>query len=147
MKYARIENGLVAEIIDSVITIDGREVPLAERYHPDFIAQLVAYDPANPHELPTAPAATVEQRIAALLRHVDARLNAGAATRRYDSIVTASLRAGYPGPFHDEGVAFATWMDATYARCYEILAQWKAGEIEEPTAAELIAMLPVLELP
>ncbi|KQP39683.1 hypothetical protein [Pseudorhodoferax sp. Leaf274] len=90
---------------------------------------------------------TVEQRIALLLRHVDAHLNAGAALRRYDSIITASLRAGYPGPFHDEGVVYATWMDATYARCYEILAQWEAGEIAEPTAAELLAMLPPLELP
>lgn len=102
--------------------------------------------PATP-EAPQPEPLTVEQRIAALLRHVDAHLNAGAATRRYDSIVTASLRAGYPGPFHDEGVAFATWMDATYARCYEILAQWEAGEIAEPTAAELIAMLPALGLP
>lgn len=98
-------------------------------------------------EVPEPPEPTAEQRIAALLRVVDAHLNAGAATRRYDSITTASIRAGYPGPFHDEGVAFATWMDATYARCYEILAQWEAGEIAEPTAAELIAMLPLLELP
>ena len=102
------------------------------------------------HGMPSVhvpPPPSVEERIALLLRHVDAHLNAGAALRRYDSIVTASLRAGYPGPFRAEGVAFATWMDATYARCYEILAQWEAGEIAEPTAAELIAMLPVLELP
>ena len=93
------------------------------------------------------PQASVAGRIAALLREVDAHLDAGAAIRRYDSIATASLRAGYPGPFHDEGVAYATWMDATYARCYEILAQWEAGEIAEPTAAELIDMLPLLGLP
>lgn len=100
-------------------------------------------EPGVPEPLPP----TTEQRIAVLLAHVDAHLNAGAALRRYDSIITAALRAGYPGPFHDEGVAYATWMDATYARCYEILAQWEAGDIEEPTAAELIGMLPALELP
>ncbi len=103
----------------------------------------ISAEPEQPQVEPPG----VEQRIAALLRRVDAHLNAGAALRRYDSIITASLRAGYPGPFHDEGVVYATWMDATYAKCYEILAQWEAGEIAEPTADELIAMLPVLVLP
>lgn len=122
------------------------EVPAGQYAAAEAGAWVLRDIPLEP-EAPQPEPLTAEQRIAALLRHVDAHLNAGAAIRRYDSIVTASLRAGYPGPFHDEGVAFATWMDATYARCYEILAQWEAGEIAEPTAAELIAMLPALGLP
>jgi hypothetical protein len=93
------------------------------------------------------PSPTIERRIADLLIAVDAHLNAPARAKGYDSIRSAALRAGYPGPFHDEGMAFATWMDATYATCYQLLAQWQAGQLEEPRPSELISMLPVLELP
>ena len=94
------------------------------------------------------PGLTLEQRQAALLSAVDAHLNAAARMRRYDSIVTAALRAALPAsPFHEEGVAFGTWMDLVYAKCYEVLAKVQAGEIEEPDEAELIAMLPALQLP
>jgi hypothetical protein len=44
-------------------------------------------------------------------------------------------------------VAFGTWMDLVYAKCYEVLAQVKADEIAEPTTDELLAMLPALQLP
>jgi hypothetical protein len=93
------------------------------------------------------PELMLEQRIDALYIAVNAHLNAAAGARRYDSIHTAALRAGYPGPFHDEGMAFATWMDAVNAKCYEVLAQFQAGVIAEPTWDELLVMLPVLELP
>lgn len=53
--YARIVDGRVAEIIPEIITVDGVDVPLAERYHPDFIAVLVEYDPANPPVPPVEP--------------------------------------------------------------------------------------------
>jgi len=77
----------------------------------------------------------------------DAHLNAAAKARSYDSIHTAALRAGFPGPFHDEGVAFATWMDAYNASGYQLMAQITAGEIVPPTIDEYIAMLPELVLP
>ncbi len=144
-QYARFDaEGQPIEIVDAIYDESGAEVPIDARYHPALGFR--PYDPANPPEGP-ATVISAPQRIATLLAAVDLWLNAGAALRRYSSIVTAALRAGYPGPFHAEGIAYATWMDATYARCYEILAQWEAGEIEEPTAAELIAMLPLLELP
>lgn len=94
------------------------------------------------------PGPTLEQRQAALLSAVDAHLNAAARARRYDSIINAALRAALPAsPFHAEGVAFGTWMDAVYAKCYQVLAQVQANEIAEPDEAQLIAMLPVLQLP
>lgn len=77
----------------------------------------------------------------------DKHLNDAAKARRYDSIHTAALRAGYPGPFHDEGVAFATWMDACNAAGYRILAEIESGERPALTIAEYIALLPALELP
>lgn len=98
---------------------------------------------ALPGELYSTPAPTLEQVQAALLTAVDQRLNDAAQAKGYDSIVTASLRAALPdSPFHDEGVAFGTWMDQTYAACYAILAQAQAGTRPIPTEAELMTVLP-----
>lgn len=77
----------------------------------------------------------------------DAHLNAAAKARRYDSIHTAALRAGYQGPFHDEGVAFASWMDSCNAIGYQIMAEIESGQRVAPTIDEYIAMLPELVLP
>lgn len=88
---------------------------------------------------PAPPLPTEEQFLVA----VDGLLNEGASRRGYDSIHTAALRAGYPGPFHDEGVAYATWMDTVYSTCYSILAQVKAGSQPPPaTTAALLGLLP-----
>ncbi len=54
--YARMSNGLVVEIIEPVLTDDGAELPIEQRFHPDFVAQLIVYDPDNP---PTPPAPPV----------------------------------------------------------------------------------------
>ena len=100
-----------------------------------------------PRELVAAPP-TFDQRKAVLLAAVDAHLNAMAKARGYDSIITAALRAALPAsPFHDEGVAFGTWMDLVYAKCYEMLALVVSGAMEEPTKDQLLALLPPLNLP
>lgn len=127
-----------------VLRDDGASIPIDDDNpdYADFVAWVAAGNVASP-----PPPPTIEQRIAALLAAVDKHLHDAAAAKRYDSIVTAALRAGYPGPFHDEGVAFATWMDATYAECYRLLAEWQAGQLAEPTPDQLIAMLPTLVLP
>ena len=77
----------------------------------------------------------------------DAHLNNAAKAKRYDSIHTAALRAGFPGPFHDEGVAFANWMDQCNAIGYQIMAEIESGQRVAPTIDEYIAMLPELVLP
>ncbi|MDM0024067.1 hypothetical protein [Variovorax saccharolyticus] len=141
--YARMIDGQVAQVITSAPDADGFVAPLDHRFPPEVLEQLVEFDPLKR----PIPPLSLEERIAALLAAVDLHLNQAARAKGYDGIVTAALRAGYPGPFHDEGVAFATWMDSVYATCYQLLAQWQAGELEEPTASELIAMLPALELP
>ncbi|SDO75797.1 hypothetical protein SAMN05216303_102279 [Rhodoferax sp. OV413] len=84
----------------------------------------------------------VQQRIGAFKAAISAYLDAAAKAKGYDNIVNAALRAAYPGPYHAEGVAFATWMDLTWQKSYELLAQWEAGSLSEPTTAELLAMLP-----
>lgn len=77
----------------------------------------------------------------------DAHLNTAAKSRKYDSIHTAALRAAYPGPWHDEGVAFATWMDACNVAGYAVLADVDAGNRPVPTIAEYLSELPALALP
>ena len=80
-------------------------------------------------------------------RAIQDHLDAQAQTRRYDNVKSAALRAGYPGPFHDEGVAAATWMDTCFALGYTILAEVQAGTRPMPTEAELIALLPPMVWP
>lgn len=88
-----------------------------------------------------------EQILTSLTQAMQAHLDAEAQTRRYDNIKSAALRAGYPGPFHDEGVAAATWMDTCFALGYAILAEVQAGTRPMPTEAELISLLPPMVWP
>lgn len=69
-------------------------------------------------------------------------MNEFANERYYDDIKSAALRAGYEGPFHAEGIKYATWMDNTWAAGYSILASVESGDIDPPTKEELLAMLP-----
>lgn len=80
----------------------------------------------------------------ALSDHLDKQAQA----RGYDTIHTASLRAALiDSPFHAEGVAYGTWMDACNSKGYLVLSQVQAGTITLPTVEQFIAMLPVLVLP
>jgi len=56
--------------------------------------------------------------------------------------VMCSLRAGYPGPFQQEGIAFGSWMDDCNAHGYTVMAAVQAGERPLPTWEELAAELP-----
>lgn len=97
--------------------------------------------------IPVPAVLTVQERVAVLLFKVDAHLNAAAKEKGYDDIKSAALRAAYLGPYHAEGMAFATWMDSVYAECYRLLAEFESGALAEPTAEQLIPMLPALDLP
>lgn len=93
---------------------------------------------------PTPPALSVAQYIAGMEINFDAQ----AQSRNYDNRTTCALRAGYPGPFHNEGMAFAQWMDASNARAYEILAAVQAGQRPAPVdVPALLAELPQLVWP
>lgn len=89
---------------------------------------------------------TQAQIIAALEAAVQAHLDGTAKAKGYDDIKSAALRAAYPGPFHGEGEAFATWMDACWAACYAVESDVAAGKRPIPTADALIAELPALSL-
>lgn len=80
--FARIVDGHVVEIIPAIATIDGVDFPIEERYHPDFIAQLVPYDTANPPAPPRAPVR--------LLADLIVDLQAAATAKRWE-IETAGI--------------------------------------------------------
>lgn len=160
MKYALIKNDTVIEYREYQTApecriVDGLPVlrPVVELPKPDFEPDLQRVDETvqifdNRVEVGwTVVALPAEQIEANLDRALMQHLHARAAERRYDSIHTATLRAGYPGPFQAQGVAYATWMDSCNAAAYQIMAEVKAGQRAIPTAAELLAEMPELVLP
>jgi hypothetical protein len=70
-----------------------------------------------------------------------------AQSKNYDSRITCALRAGYTGPYQQEGVAFAQWMDNCYSYTYQVLQEVSSGIRPQPTVQELLAELPVLTWP
>ena len=114
------------------------QVSLPAELSDEFIASmgLVATEP------PAPPPPTVADFDAALTRHLDATAQA----RRYDSRITCTLRAGYPGPFQAEGQAFALWMDACNLAAYTLLAEVQAGTrpLPENTQALIEALPPMV---
>lgn len=78
-----------------------------------------------------------------IVQAMDDLFNAVAHAKHYDNRVTCVLRAGYPGPFHAEGLAFATWMDNCNAAAYAMLQEVQGGTRQMPqTITEALALLP-----
>ena len=119
-------------------------IDVPDEIYRDLLGKQIEVGPDGMPREYVPPPPSMDDTAALLLRAVDERLNAAARLKGYDSIVTAALRAGYPGPFHDEGVVFAQWMDQTYAHCYAVLADVQAGRRPVPTEAELMAELPAV---
>ena len=71
-----------------------------------------------------------------------------ARTRNYDGILSAATYATSAVPkFKAEGQYAVEARDATWAKCYEVLAAVEAGSRPMPTLEELLAELPVLTWP
>ena len=97
--------------------------------------------------VPPAPP-SIEEQIAVFDAALVAHLDATARERRYDNRVTCGLRAGYPGPFQAEGMAFAGWMDQCNALAYQLLAEVVAGTRPMPDSPQaLIDLMPAMVWP
>lgn len=126
-----------------VPTTDSPEFP---NINPDYLVykQWLA-DGGVPE--PADPPPLVEQ-IALFDTALVAHLDATARERRYDNRVTCALRAGYPGPFQAEGIAFASWMDQCNALAYQLLAEVVVGTRPMPESPQaLIDLMPPMEWP
>lgn len=97
--------------------------------------------------VPPAPP-SIEEQIAVFDAALVAHLDATARERRYDNRITCALRAGYPGPFQAEGIAFASWMDQCNALAYQLLAEVFAGTRPLPESPQaLIDLMPAMVWP
>ena len=93
---------------------------------------------------PPTAGQTIEQYMAAVQGHLDTF----ARTRNYDSILSAATYATSTNPkFAVEGRYAVEARDATWSKCYEVLAAVEAGSRLMPTLDELLAELPVLTWP
>ena len=89
---------------------------------------------------------TEEQIQAHLTQVVQNYMDKTVQTRGYDNIHTACTYANSTDEtFKAEGTACVAWRDAVWRKCYDILAEVKAGTRAVPTAEELISELPKLE--
>jgi hypothetical protein len=91
---------------------------------------------------------TTEQIIAQYTGAVQQHLDAFARTRSYDGVLSAATYATSTVPkFKAEGQYAVEARDATWAKCYEVLAAVESGSRPMPTLEELLAELPTLTWP
>ena len=93
---------------------------------------------------PPTPEQIVAQYTAAVQKHLDDF----ARTLGYDGIMSACTYATSTVPkFKAEGQYAMEARDATWVKCYEVLAAVEAGSRPMPTLEELLTELPVLTWP
>lgn len=95
------------------------------------------------------PPLTADEIKTALSVAVQDHMDAAAKAAGYDDIKSAVTYAEEPAvaKFQAEGLAFRAWRSLVWAACYAVMADVETGARPVPTALELIAELPVLELP
>ena len=103
---------------------------------------------AEADALRAPPPPTVAEIIATYTAAIQKRLDDFARTRNYDGILSAATYATSQVPkFKAEGQYAVEARDATWAKCYEVLAAAEAGSRPMPTLDELLAELPTLTWP
>ena len=87
-----------------------------------------------------------EQRFKDIQNAVQAVLDGKAKEKNYDNgFAVASYALSTNDTFRSEAGKFIAWRDAVWAKCYQILDAYKAGEIEMPSVENVLAVLPELE--
>jgi hypothetical protein len=138
MRYVIIDNGVVSNVIEatedfatSIGAVQSDSAEIGDIYSNGVFSKA-------PPKMPS-----LADYDAALVAHLDAE----ARTHNYADRISAAVRAGYPGPFQQEGIAFATWMDTCNAIGYQMLADFQAGNIPQPTVQEVLDALPEMVWP
>lgn len=110
--------------------------------------KIISADKNGKPVLKDPPPPAAEQIIAQYDAAVQQRLDDFAKTRNYTNVMSAATYATSTVPkFKAEGQYAVEARDATWAKCYEILAAVEAGSRPMPTLDELLAELPVLTWP
>lgn len=95
-----------------------------------------------------ADAHSADEMIASVQQAVQQRLDDFARTRAYDGILSAATYAASAVPkFAAEGQYAVQARDATWAACYQIMADVQAGTRAMPSVEDVLAELPALEWP
>lgn len=91
---------------------------------------------------------TTDEIIASLTRAVQRHLDSAARAAGYDDIRTAVTYADEPAvsKFQHEGRAFRAWRSRVWSACNDVIAAAQSGQHAMPSADDLIAELPALQL-
>jgi hypothetical protein len=152
MFYSKSTGGFYTrEIHGAAIPTDAVEITTEE--HAALLegqsqGKIIAADENGRPVLIDPPPPTAEQIVAQYTAGVQRHLDDFARTRNYDGILSAATYATSQVPkFKAEGQYAVEARDATWAKCYEILAAVEAGSRPMLTLDELLAELPVLTWP
>jgi len=142
-QYKLTHENWVIRIADGA-RIATSDTPEAPNENPDYLEYKSWLDDGGePLPADVVPEEEAERLTAVLNGHLDAV----AGQRRYDNRFTCALRAGFSGPFQQEGQVFAAWMDACNIVAYTVMAECRAGMRPIPSDAELIAAMPAIAWP
>ena len=152
MFYSKSTGGFYTrEIHGDNIPADAVEITEAEHaalIEGQSMGKVIVADENGRPILQDPPPPTTEQIIAKYTAAVQKHLDDFARTLGYDGILSAATYATSTVPkFKAEGQYAVEARDATWAKCYEVLAAVKAGSHPMPTLDELLAELPVLTWP
>ncbi len=86
---------------------------------------------------------TLSDYDAALTAHLDSV----AQSRRWQDRISLMSRAGFPGPWQADAIAFGQWADGCNVIGYQMLADFQAGNIPQPSVEDVIAALPPMVWP
>lgn len=145
MRKARIENNVVREILTADPFPPFHEDLVWVECGPEVHAGW-SWDGAV-FAAPSVVVPTEADIILALTAALEEMYDCEARTRRYDNRFTCALRAGYPGPFQEEGLKFAQWMDSCNALGYQIMVDCQAGTRPIPTEDEFLRLMPAMAWP
>ena len=152
MFYAKSTNGFYDEAIHGD-NIPADAVEITGEEHQALLegqsqGKIISADKSGKPVLKDPPPPTPEQIIAQYTAAVQKHIDDFARTRGYDGIMSAATYATSTVPkFKAEGQYAVEARDATWAKCYEVLAAVEAGSRPMPPLDELLAELPVLAWP
>jgi hypothetical protein len=83
-----------------------------------------------------------------LLAAVRTHIENIATGRGWTSPESCTARAGYPGPWQDEAILFANWMDDCYVKLFELFNEFEGDSEKLPVSVDAyISNLPTISWP